>query len=1524
MKSMKKALSLFLALSMLMTVCAVNILAEDTVTLTVPNGNFANTCDANGTMPDGWTPKLVAATAFASNRQYTISSAFANSDAEGAPSSDGSYSLELLDTSTGGLLAESPKISLGSALTEKKEFSLTFDHKSGNGAQYIGAAVNFYNADGKIYNGGEWIDELTSETMTEMTSWQLKDADGKDSFIYIHPSSAWTNTSVSAVAPIGTASVSASFVAATGGALRVYYDNVAISYKSIASAAGLQPVTNLTASAGDGQVTLSWGLPTDATNYAGVKIAVKNGTTPVKEVFVEDAQKTSEIVTQLENGVDYTFEVYAMNAGKTEFSEAVSVNATPAAPVAGVVEIPNGDFEKTVDVNGALVDGWSYQLYVNPEDTLQTGMLYYAMNTEAGNGTSASGKNSLVMKCPGKGTYEAGTGIIVMSPVVPLSEELTANTKFTYTFDYKCIAQNFNTAILFYNAEGKVYNGSEWIDFIVEKDADWKLTDTSGQETYMSIGVTSDNKNKWLSSQIMADAPAGTSGVRVLAVATGGGANKFGIDNLNVTYEVQKPEVTAPNPVTNLKAVAGDKQVALSWNLPEDTANYAGVKIAVKNGVSSVKEVFVEDVAKTSAVITELTNGTNYTFEVYSMNAEKTDFSEAVSVSATPVASSSSESGVVIIPNGDFEKTAAVNSALPDGWSYQVYVQPDAVLDPAQLYYLIGSDRGNGTSAAGSNSLVMKCPGLNAALGYNKPAMMAMSPVVPLESELTEPQKFTYTFDYNAIRYNANTAILFFNAEGKVYNGTEWIDWTVKTDDDWKFTDSSGQKGWFSTDNGTTATGWKTGEIITEAPAGTAGVRVVAVATGGGASLCALDNLNITYGGQTPEITVPNPVTNLKAVSGDKQVTLSWDLPEDTANYAGVKITVKSGSSTVTTLYAEGKEATSKIVNGLTNGTPYTFEVQSMSADKSEFADAVSVTVTPHEEGQIVTIPVKNAIKDRAMYADDHQLTVDLGIISSNPPTGSDGILYNNIVNATNVFDTDNTKLTFSSDTPGVSFVKTPYRLGLTYSGGYSTWADVQKLQLVYRPDASQAGKQVTIQVKATVAESDQVLAQGTASFKVTVTPVPQDEWKPTGEGRETYLTVPNGNFDRTTTANEFKNNFNKDIPGGWHALLWAAPNPVMGDDRVGYNVINKNATTDAGVDGQGMDIKGGVAETTEGNILIESGRIATPSTAARKYTMGFQYKGGRNSGKPAAAMFFYNADGELYMGNGVWKADATAADMWSSKDAEGNAAYLQYDVVSGFTSAKLERFAPEGTSYVTVAFAATGGTAYRFQVDNVSLMYVDNLAPVINTENPYTKTISLGETVRLNLAETFTDPDGDVMTYTIEGTNGIIENGVFSYTPNKLGSATAAVAATDSYGEKTVLNLTLTVNDAVSSTTVNKDIKPVTKATVNGSVVLKKADGSNVTSLSQLNAGETLKINVSLKNTSELPVTTTLLIVKYDANGVVESVTTKVIVIPSTGGDPDYTTVRDYVVENNSGSVEVMLWDSATNLNSLIDPIRI
>lgn len=1181
--------------------------------------------------------------------------------------------------------------------------------------------------------------------------------------------------------------------------------------------------------------------------------------------------------------------------------------------------VPNGNFANVTvplteggsNENGTLPDGWILKKYsINAEEPSENRLCYsigtYLDGTIKTSPTSdrgpEDGSKSLMIK------NMAGNFLVFESPKIPLKGALTENAEFTVAFDYWLSKGNYKAAIFFYNTEGQVYKGREtgWGAEVISPKAhtDLEYQDAKGNNSYVNEARAAAG---WQTKSFTAVAPEGTSSVSIGLFAVNNSAVRYFYDNVKLSYK-SFSAMSGPQAVTNLKASAGDKQVTLSWELPADTTNYAGVKIAVKNGATPVKEVFVEDAAKTSETIPQLENGVDYTFEVYAMNADKSKFSEPVSVNATPAASSSSEGGVVIIPNGDFEKTAAVNSALPDGWSYQIYVQPDAVLDPAQLYYLIGSDRGNGASAAGSNSLVMKCPGLNEKLGYNKPAMMVMSPVVPLERELTEPQEFTYTFDYNAIRYNANTAILFFNAEGKIYNGTEWIDWTVKTDDDWKFTDSSGQKGWFSTNNGTAATGWQKGEIVTDAPVGTAGVRVVAVVTGGAANLCAFDNLNVTYGGQLPEITVPNPVTNLKAVSGDKQVTLSWDLPEDTANYAGVKITVKSGSSAVTTLYAEGKEATSKIVNGLTNGTPYTFEVQSMNADKSEFAEAVSVTAVPHVAG---VLPVKNPLSDKTIFADDYEMSIDLNIVSEGekPSDAAQLAYYNSVVDAINVFESQGKILTFTSDTPGVSFRETKYKLGVAPDG--AKVHPVIKQQLVYQPSQI-TSEPITVNVTAADSEGSST----TVSFKLTVAAPPESE-KPVDDpnSKTAQLYVPNPDFDRTAELLPY----NKDLSGGWHPVLWGAEG-CLGDNQLSYKGVATN-------DGNGLDLKAPSGGGT--SLMIQSAFLKTPDTQERAYTLSLVYKCANSVQRPNFSLFFFNEKKEGFIGfdpdgAAIWKADPTPADLWASVDAEGKAPYENAGSTNGFQQFSLTRTAPEGTAYVMIGLNATFGSAYRYQVDNIRLSYLKNKAPVINGENPLSRTLSLGEALRLDLNGIFSEPDGETMTFTAETGKGVIENGVYTYIPNKIGEETVLVTAADEQGAKARLRIAVTVKDATSVSVPNKDIKPVTRETVQGSMELKKADGSNVTSLSQLNAGETLKINVSLKNTSELPVTTTLLIVKYDANGVVESVTTKGIVIPSTGGDPDYTTVRDYVVENNSGSVEVMLWDSATNLNSLIDPIRI
>lgn len=1633
MKNRKKALCLFLALSMLLTVCTVDILAEDTITLTVPNGNFANTCDANGALPDGWTAKLVAATAFASNRQYTISSAFANSNAEGAPSSDGSYSLELLDTSTGGLLVESPKILLGNALTEKKEFTVNVDYKSGNAGQTIGAAVNFYNAEGKVYNNGEWIEELTSETMTQMTSWCLKDAEQKDSFIrfQIVTTNKWVNTGITATAPIDTASVSVSLVAATGGALRVYYDNVTISYKSIASVAGLQPVTNLTASAGDRQVTLSWDLPTDTTNYAGVKIAVKNGATPVKEIFVEDTAKTSETIEQLENGVDYTFEVYAMNADKSTFSEAVSVNAVPVAATAGSVEIPNWNFENTVAENQPLTDGWSYQLYVNPDDALGSGMLYYAIYAKSGNGKSASGSNSLEMKCPGTSGGYNKTAIIVKSPIVSLTEALTAKHQFTYDFDYKCIAGNFNTAILFHNAEGKVYNGTEWIDFAVNKDEDWKFTDSSGQNGYSTIGITAANK-QWSSSQIVTNAPAGTTGVSVIVIATGSGANKFAIDNLKITYVPAPEEKPVPKPITALEAESGDGQVTLNWTKPENDPNYAGVQVTVKNGADTIKTVDFTGADTQTGTVNGLTNGTEYTFEVKSTNADKTLLSEAAVIKATPFAqgqvvempvknaiadrtiyaddyemsidlnilpaegdtftediktiaekvnvfdkldtelefSSDTEgvtfrtvlydekAGVVIrkqqlvykpsavgaytvqlkantkdgvfegetsfqvtvsaapenekpandpnsdtqflyVPNAGFERwpggvtPTEYNQDLSGGWHPILWGKADGYRGNDQLCYRsVGGSSGNG--------LDIKVPSGNTR-GY----MMLQSALIPTPDTKARAYTFGFMYKQNAAR---NSGAMFFYNEKKElfmgYDGEQNPIWKAEPvgEDFWNSKDAGGLKAYESFAKQDL---FSAGSMTRTAPEGTAFVTVAFPVVGNSAYRIYVDEATLSY----QKVQKVRPISGLKTTSGDGQVTLNWTKPAGDKLYAGVRITVKNGSSVVKTVDVEGADKETVTITELTNNVNYTFEVQSMTADKTEFAEAVSVTEIPHIVG---VLPVKNPIGDKRIYSDDYEMTVDLNIVDEGTASMSaeQQAYYDSVVGRTNVFESKGKKLNFTSDTPGVSFREMKYGLGLDPLG--SKVQNVIKQQLVYQPSQN-TQQPITVNVTA----DDGAGSTGTVSFQLTVVAPPESE-KPVDDpiSETAQLYVPNADFDRTSELLPY----NRDLSGGWHPILWGNADGRLGDNQLSYVGV-------AGKDGNGLDLKAPSGGGT--NLMIQSAFIETPDAQERAYSLNLVYKCGNSVQRPNFSMFFFNEKKEGFLGfdgdgAAVWKADPTAAELWASVDAEGKAPYENAGSTSGFQPFSLTRTAPEGTSYVVIALNATFGSAYRYQVDNIRLTYLKNGAPVVNGENPLNQTISLGEILQIDLNKVFSEPEGEEMTFTAEAGKGTIENGVYSYVPNKIGTETVSVTASDPHGAKTRLKINLTVNDTVSTSVPNKDIKPVTRAVVNGSAALQKADGSEVTSLSQLSAGDTLKINVRLKNTSELPITATLLIVKYDDGGVTESVTTKVIVIPATDGEPDYTTVRDYVVDNNSGSVEVMLWDSATNLNSLIDPIRI
>ena len=98
---------------------------------------------------------------------------------------------------------------------------------------------------------------------------------------------------------------------------------------------------------------------------------------------------------------------------------------------------------------------------------------------------------------------------------------------------------------------------------------------------------------------------------------------------------------------------------------------------------------------------------------------------------------------------------------------------------------------------------------------------------------------------------------------------------------------------------------------------------------------------------------VPSTLSTATAVKGNGSATVSWTSPASTATVPAsggsdiirYEITVKQGTNVLDT-YNAIPAATSKVINGLTNGTAYTFSVVAVNAVGSSIAK-VSAAVTP-------------------------------------------------------------------------------------------------------------------------------------------------------------------------------------------------------------------------------------------------------------------------------------------------------------------------------------------------------------------------------------------------------------------------------------------------------------------------------------------------------------------------------------------------------------------------------------------------
>jgi len=151
------------------------------------------------------------------------------------------------------------------------------------------------------------------------------------------------------------------------------------------------------------------------------------------------------------------------------------------------------------------------------------------------------------------------------------------------------------------------------------------------------------------------------------------------------------------------------------------------------------------------------------------------------------------------------------------------------------------------------------------------------------------------------------------------------------------------------------------------------------------------------------------------------------------------------------------------------------------------------------------------------------------------------------------------------------------------------------------------------------------------------------------------------------------------------------------------------------------------------------------------------------------------------------------------------------------------------GTTVIVTAQDSEGLTA--FQTVAITVTSTPNRAPVpVGMIDPITLTVGNGSAT-VNIANKFSDPDGDRLTYTAVSSNTAVAtvsvaSATLTVTPVNEGTATVLLIVKDAHGLTVTRNFTVMVNSAPNGApVVVRTINPVTLTAGNGAAVIEIAD---------------------------------------------------------------------------------------------------
>ena len=434
----------------------------------------------------------------------------------------------------------------------------------------------------------------------------------------------------------------------------------------------------VSATAGDGQVTVSWDAVLGATSYT-VYWDTAGGVTTGDFTLVPGAN-TQIVHTPLSNGTARFYRVVATNAsGSSGLSS--EVTATPLPPVPTIpqtVSATAGDEQVTVSWD-AVSDATSYKVYwksptggVTTSDTeisagastqivhnSLTNNTAYFYRVVATNSGGASGLSS----------EESATPVPPPPPGIPQSVAAVAgNTQVTVSWNTVSGATNYT-----------VY---------------WKSPTggiTTGNSTAISAGT---------STQIVHNSLSNGTEYFYRVEAT----NSNGSSDLSSEESATPMAPPPPDSPLNVDAVAANEQVTVSWNAVSGATSYTVYWKSPAGGITTGNSTAIGAGTSTQIVHNSLSNGTEYFYRVEATNNSGSS-NLSSEVSATPVAPPAPTSPQNVSATAGDGIVTVSWTAVSGATSYTVYwdttgsvTTADATLNPGASTEIVHTPLPNGTT----------------------------------------------------------------------------------------------------------------------------------------------------------------------------------------------------------------------------------------------------------------------------------------------------------------------------------------------------------------------------------------------------------------------------------------------------------------------------------------------------------------------------------------------------------------------------------------------------------------------------------------------------------------------------------------------------------------------------------------------------------------------------------------------------------------------------------------------------------